>query len=102
VVKPWKETLDAMLFADQLLLNLCRYFRLDHLVLLLLFLLICWTGVASALSRRICAVLAPAAQHQHILPASARHYAHARATRSAPLTFLPLQHVHTPSARPCH
>jgi hypothetical protein len=35
VVKPWKETL-------------------DHLVLLLLFFLICWTCVASALSRRIC------------------------------------------------
>jgi hypothetical protein len=46
VVKPWKETLDAMLFADQLLLNPRRCFRLDHLVLLLLFFLICWTCVA--------------------------------------------------------
>jgi hypothetical protein len=42
----------------------------------------------------ICAVLAPAAQHLHTLPASARHYVHARATRSAPPTFLPLQHLH--------
>jgi hypothetical protein len=43
-----------MLFADQLLSNPRCCFRLDHLVLLLLFLLIRWTGVASALSRRIC------------------------------------------------
>jgi hypothetical protein len=42
----------------------------------------------------ICAVLAPAAQHLHTLLASARHYVHARATRSAPPTFLPLQHLH--------
>jgi hypothetical protein len=54
VVKLWKETLDAMLFADQLLSNPCRCFRLDYLVLLLLFFLICCTRVASALSRRIC------------------------------------------------
>jgi hypothetical protein len=54
VVILWKETLDAMLFADQLLSNPCRCFRFDHLVLLLLFFLICWTRVASALSRRIC------------------------------------------------
>jgi hypothetical protein len=54
VVKPWKETVDTMLFANQLLSNPRRCFRLDHLVLLLLFLLICWTGVASALSCRIC------------------------------------------------
>jgi hypothetical protein len=49
-----EETLDAMLFADQLLSNPHRCFRLNHLVLLLLFLLICWTGVTSAWSRRIC------------------------------------------------
>jgi hypothetical protein len=54
VVKLWKETLDVMLFADQLLSNPRRCFHLDHLVLLLLFLLVCWTGVASALSHRIC------------------------------------------------
>jgi hypothetical protein len=54
VVKPWKETLDAMLFADQLLSDPHCCFRLDHLVLLILFLLICWTGIASALSWRIC------------------------------------------------
>jgi hypothetical protein len=54
VVKPWKETLDVMLFADQLLSNPRRCVRLDHLVPLLLFFLICWTCVASALSRRIC------------------------------------------------
>jgi hypothetical protein len=54
VVEPWKEALDIMLFADQLLSNPRRCFRLDHLVLLLLFLLIRWTGVASALSHRIC------------------------------------------------
>jgi hypothetical protein len=41
VVKPWEETLDAMLFADQLLSKSRRCFRLDHLVLLLFFLLIC-------------------------------------------------------------
>jgi hypothetical protein len=39
-------------------------------------------------------VLAPAAQHLHTPPASARHCAHVHATRSAPLTFLPLQHLH--------
>jgi cytochrome b len=54
VVKPWKETLDVMLFADQLLSNPRRCFRLDYLVLLLLFFHICWTCVGSALSRRIC------------------------------------------------
>jgi hypothetical protein len=54
VVKPWKETLDAILFADQLLSNPRRCFRRNHLVLQLLFLLICWTGVASALSHHIC------------------------------------------------
>jgi hypothetical protein len=53
MVKPWKETLDVMLFADQLLSNPRRCFRLDHLVLLLLFFLICWTCVASALSRHM-------------------------------------------------
>jgi hypothetical protein len=57
VVEPWKEALDVMLFADQLLSNPRRYFRLDHLVLLLLFFLICWTRVASALSRRTCTPL---------------------------------------------
>jgi hypothetical protein len=57
VVKPWKETLDAMLFADQLLSNPRRHFRLDHLVLLLLILFIYWTRVASALSRCICTPL---------------------------------------------
>jgi hypothetical protein len=35
-------------------------------------------------------LLAPAAQNLHTLPASARHCAHARATRSAPFTFLSL------------
>jgi hypothetical protein len=50
VVKSWKETLDAMLFPDPLLSNPRRCFRLDHLVLLLLFLLICWTGIVSTLS----------------------------------------------------
>jgi hypothetical protein len=41
VVKPWEETLDAMLFADQQLSNPRCYFHLDHLVLLPFFLLIC-------------------------------------------------------------
>jgi hypothetical protein len=57
VVKPWEETLDAMLFADKLLSKPRRCFRLDHLVLLLFFLLICWTRVASAVSRCICTPL---------------------------------------------
>jgi hypothetical protein len=64
MVKPWKETLDVMLFADQLLSNLRRCFRLDHPVLLLLFLLICWTRVAPALSRRTCTpLLCTTSQH---------------------------------------
>jgi hypothetical protein len=43
-----------MLFADQLLSNPRRCFRLDHPVLLLFFPFIYWTCVASALSRCIC------------------------------------------------
>jgi hypothetical protein len=65
MVEPWKEALDVMLFADQLLSNPRRCFRLDHLVLLLLFFLICWTRVASALSRCTCTpLLYTPSQHQ--------------------------------------
>jgi hypothetical protein len=71
VVKPWKEALDVMLFADQLLSNPHRCFRLDHPVLLLFFPLICWTYVASALSRCICtSLLCSPSQH---LPDDALH-----------------------------
>jgi hypothetical protein len=58
--------------------------------------------------RRGSASLASAAQNLHTLPASARHCAHARATRSAPSTFLSLQHLHRlsntrapASSKPC-
>jgi hypothetical protein len=49
-------------------------------------------------SNTICSCLwarsAPAAQHLPTPPTPARHRAHARATRSVPLIFLPPQHLH--------